>query len=115
MRYDTGELTRLAADLGRASATVTRRASQAVRKAAFDVESRAKRLAPVDTGALRNSISTTVSGGGLAATVGPTVHYGIYQELGTRRMRPHPYMGPAADAVLPGFEAAMAELGANIL
>ena len=112
--WDGSGLYALAADLGKASAQVTQRASQAVRKAAMDVEAAAKRGAPVDTGALRNSISTdtpTV----LSAEIGPTVNYGLYVEMGTSRMAAQPYMGPALAQIEPGFTAAIAQLGGDLL
>src|SRR5579883_1482086 len=85
------------------------RASQAVRKAAFDIEARAKAVVPVRTGNLKNSIQTTIESE-LSTVVGTAVHYAPYVEFGTRRMAPRPYLGPAAEAVRPSFEAAMKEL-----
>ena len=46
----------------------------------------AKKLAPVDTGNLRNSITHTVDGGEPAAYIGTNVEYAPYQELGTIHM-----------------------------
>ena len=113
---DFSELTRLAADLGKASADVTRKASMVVRKSAFDIERFAKTRAPVDTGNLRNSISTAVGSGGLSAEIGPTAHYGIYLEYGTRHISPpRPYMGPATAAVEPSFVEAIEQLGGTFL
>nr|DAF00001.1 MAG TPA: putative tail component [Caudoviricetes sp.] len=115
MDFETGELRRLAVNLGAAGREATQKAQAVVAKAAFDVEARAKSLAPVDTGALRNSIGTDLGGDRLSAVIGPTAAYGIYLELGTRRMAPQPYMGPALDAVEPGFVAAMEQLGGDVL
>lgn len=114
MNWETGELRKLAADLGKASIETTRKAVQVVRKAAADVEAAAKGRAPVDTGALRGSIGTSMHGP-LAAEIGPTVHYGQYVEFGTYKMAAQPYMGPAADQVEPGFVEAMEQLGGEIL
>jgi HK97 gp10 family phage protein len=85
------------------------RASAAVRKAAYDIEAHAKTVVPVDTGNLKNSIQTSVEGD-LTAIVGTHVEYAPYVEYGTRRMAAKPYLGPAAEAVRPGFEAAMKSL-----
>jgi HK97 gp10 family phage protein len=58
----------------------------------------ARRLAPVDTGFLRSTIDWAIVGEGIS---GMTLHvfvgatYGIFQEFGTRKMAPHPYMRPA--------------------
>jgi hypothetical protein len=60
----------------------------------------AYRYVPADTGRLRASLHTEKPGDGFAA--GTDVEYGIYQELGTRRMRAQPYLRPALDEVLRG-------------
>lgn len=60
---------------------------------------RARQLAPVDTGALRDSIDYIVlhgEGGDrseLRITIG--MPYGIYREFGTRNTLPHPFIRPA--------------------
>lgn len=84
-----------------------------VRKTAADIEGDAKRLVPVDTGNLKNSITHQTAGNAYysEAEIGPTADYGIYVELGTSRMTARPYMGPAADRHLPLFEQALGALG----
>ena len=99
----------LAAELSREASQIPHKASQAVAKAAFDTQARARARAPVDTGNLRNSITVDVQG--TEASVGPEADYGIYLEYGTSRMAAQPYMNPAADEVEPGFIDAMAQLG----
>lgn len=81
--------------------------SAEVKKATLDVQARAQQLAPVRTGTLRRSITSQFPSD-LSGRVGPSVHYGIYVEFGTRRMGARPYMRPAAEAVWPGFAAAVA-------
>lgn len=76
--------------------------SALVRKAAFQIEAKAKMLAPVDTGHLRRSIQTAFEGE-LAAVVFVAAEYGIYIELGTRRMRAQPFLLPAAEEVIAKF------------
>ena len=109
----TGDLRGLSVDLGNEAKSVGARVASAVRKTARSIERDAKIMAPVDTGNLKNSISTDVTGDGrtasMRATIGPTAHYGIYQELGTSRMAAQPYLFPAADRHEPGFIAAMAQ------
>ena len=104
---------RVAADLTEQAETLVPRASAVVRKVAFDTEADAKRLAPVDTGNLRNSITTAVSNGGLTAAVVATASYAVYQELGTSRHPPQPFMGPATDRNTPLFHEAMSQLGGD--
>ncbi|MGM8139850.1 HK97-gp10 family putative phage morphogenesis protein [Enterococcus italicus] len=58
---------------------------------------KAKRLAPVDTGYLKGSITTSVELGGLQSTTTPTASYSIYVEYGTRFMAKQPFLKPAFD------------------
>ena len=60
-------------------------------------EGYAKKLAPVDTGNLRNSITHTVDDGEPAAYIGTNVEYAPYQELGTIHMKAHPFLKPAVN------------------
>ncbi len=110
---DWSEVRALAADLSKAGPATARKAQQAVAKSAHDIQAQAK--PPVKTGALKASIGVDITDGGFAAEIGPTVHYGAYVEFGTRRMAPQPYMGPAFDAVAPGFEEAITQIGGEIL
>ena len=70
----------------------------------------AKELAPVDTGNLRNSIDTQMSAEN-EVQVGSNVEYAKYQELGTSRNRPQPYLRPAAEA----NEQTIVEIVASVL
>lgn len=73
-----------------------------VKKAAFDVVARAKTLAPVDTGALKNSIEAKPAGR-LTWEVVVGQEYGVYQEFGTTTNRAQPFLGPAVEAVRASF------------
>lgn len=102
--YDTRNLDRLISN-------IPGKTEEVIKAVAFQVEAIAKRLAPVDTGALRNSIyvrfsdsnpSTTVTVEELpkptnqfSAVIGPSVEYAIYVELGTSFMSAQPYLLPA--------------------
>ena len=86
-----------------------------LRQAATVVRNRAKKLVPVDTGLLRKSIkvyqtkgqrkhfySYSVTGGGMtkkgkASAYMGEAYYGGFIELGTKRMKPHPFLAPAFD------------------
>lgn len=113
-----GEVEQLAARMEASRRMIGQRAARVVRRSAAQVEALSKQNAPVDTGNLRNSITTIMQGDGrfatMQASIGPTAHYGGYVEYGTSRMAPQPYLGPALDAVKPEFEAAMRELGATL-
>lgn len=88
----------------------------AVRAVAFSIQRKAQPRTRLDTGALRSSIYVRVGRGATplpavegdpvrvelpqpadddTAHVGPSVDYGIWQELGTERMAAQPYLGPA--------------------
>lgn len=116
LRIDLDGLGGLRAELRRAGPRTERLAEQALRRIATAIQADAKRAAPVDTGALRNSISTSVTrhGGSVTAEVGPTVHYGGFVELGTSRRAPRPYVGPAFDRHAPEFVEALRTLAREI-
>jgi HK97 gp10 family phage protein len=81
--------------------------SAEVSKAAYAVQAQAQAKAPVLTGTLRRSIHTVIEQGGQRAVVGPNVPYDKIAEFGGRNRAPHPYMRPAAEAVLPQFVASV--------
>lgn len=72
-------------------------ALKGVQRAGELVKGSAKNLSPVDTGALRQSISSTSSSTatGAEAEVGTGVEYAPYVELGTSRQAAQPYLHPA--------------------
>ena len=64
------------------------------------IERMAKTKAPVDTGALKNSIFSAKAGD-LTYKVTAPQHYAIFVEKGTRKMRAQPYLRPSLDAERP--------------
>ena len=110
--FDAREIRRLAVSLGAKAAAVRPEVQTILAKTSADIERDAKINAPVDTGALRNSIGRDLAPG--TAVIGPTVNYGAYVELGTSRMRPQPYLGPATDRHEPAFYAALATLAGGL-
>lgn len=71
---DTGVLDRLVQE-------APDRFARILAAAAFEVEALGKMTAPVDTGALANSIKVHKESD-TAYKIGPSVHYAIYQEMG---------------------------------
>lgn len=72
----------------------------------------AKSNAPVDTGALRQSIRsyTTLSTSSDAEmSVGTDVPYGVHQEFGTSVMPAHPFLRPAIEQTKDQYAAAVAD------
>lgn len=59
-------------------------------------EGYAKRLCPVDTGRLRNSITHVTRPDDNAVYIGTNVEYGPYVEYGTLRQKAQPFLRPAA-------------------
>lgn len=92
------------------AAAMPEKTKAVVAKTAFDVEAHAKNVVPVDTGALKNSISTEFENDGLTAIIAPHMEYAAFVEYGTRRMSAQPYMTPAAEAVRPAFIGAMKQM-----
>ena len=68
---------------------------RALEKCGLTAEGYAKKLAPVDTGNLRNSITHEVDDGEPAVYIGTNVEYAPYQELGTINMTANPFLKPA--------------------
>ena len=109
MKIDSSELRKLEADLGSAGPRVGKKVAAAVRKGGLAVQRTGRANAPRATGDLAASIEATFYGdgrsGGITAVVGPTVRHGMFQERGTSRHAPQPFMGPALDAESPAVVA----------
>lgn len=90
------------------------------------VTAAAKVLSPVDLGGLHNSIMGRVKSGDKLHEGGPRISpvpksnegyvgtallYGIYQEFGTRNMKPQPYLRPAIAQEANGRKAAAVVAG----
>lgn len=112
------EITRLAADITKASGEIYSKASKAVRKAALDAQRYMQQTggagAPRDTGTLANSIhirQETV----LQAAAVTNVFYAPFVAYGTRFMPPNPFDQRALAAIQPGFVKAMEQIGGDIL
>lgn len=101
------DLNKLVVDLGVAGVRVTRDAGLVVVKTAYAIEGTGKAFCPVDTGNLRNGISTTASAALRHAEIGPVADYAPHVEGGTSKMAPHAFMGPALDIQTPGFVSAL--------
>lgn len=110
--FDASELRSLGHDLTKAGAKAQAGARMVVAKTAADITADAKAFAPVDTGNLRASIGHDLfdTSGETGAEIGPTTNYGGFVEWGTSRMAPQPYLGPAFDRRIPGFEKALGDM-----
>lgn len=66
-----------------------------VKQNGAELQVRAQRNAPVDTGNLKRSVRLDISDRGLTAESEATAEYAPYVEWGTRYMEAQPYMRPA--------------------
>lgn len=73
---------------------------------AMQIQAGAAGAAPVDTGALKNSIQAREINAQLMR-VEDGVKYGIFQELGTSRSIAKHFLGRATEAAFPDFERRM--------
>lgn len=72
---------------------ITEKLSEGVAGSCKVVEADAKAMCPVDTGELRKSITSEVSG--TTGVVGTNKEYAMYVEFGTYKMAAQPYLVPA--------------------
>jgi len=89
-----------------------KKVAKQISESALNIQREAKRRCPVDTGALRNSITVDFYGD-MSAQIGPHMPYAQYVEFGTRKMRAQPYLFPAYEEEKPrlmeGIEKAIKE------
>lgn len=79
---------------------IKQEADNILKNTSLRVEKRAKYYAPYDTGYLEQNIMAEPQGN-LAYTVTSKAEYSVYQEWGTRKMPPHPFMIPAMEQEKP--------------
>ena len=68
---------------------------QVVKHNGSELQTKAQRNAPVDTGNLKRSIGLGIRDSGMTAEVEPAAEYAPYVEFGTRFMNAQPFVGPA--------------------
>lgn len=73
-------------------------------------EGYAKGYAPVDTGNLRNSISHTAENNFRTVVIGTNVYYAPFQELGTSKIKAHPYLRPAIENHIKDYQAVLEQV-----
>lgn len=81
-----------------------------VKQNGAEMQSRAQRNAPVDTGNLKRSIGLDIMDAGLTAKVEPTAEYAPYLEYGTRFMEAQPFVKPAFHEQKEQFKSDMDKL-----
>lgn len=111
MPLDMSQVAALGADLKGASRGIKKEASKTVRESAKAVERGAKARAPKDTGTLAAEIYSATRGSSAQITA-PT-RYAQFNEYGTSRMAPQPFMIPALEAEAPQFTKKLEDAAAN--
>lgn len=86
------------------------KAAEIIKRIAIKVQQQAQELAPLKTGALKNSLLAEEKDGKLSWWVHDGVEYGIYQELGTSRFAAHPFLTPAVESLREEFEESFKEI-----
>lgn len=86
---------------------------KAVKETLFEIETHAKLKAPVDTGLLRTSYQTELTGRGEGAVFTNT-EYAPHVEFGTHKMAAQPHLGPAAETARPNFMRRMQAIGSML-
>ena len=75
-----------------------------------ELQNKAKRMAPVDTGTLKRSIGLEITEAGMTAEVEATAEYAPYVEYGTRFMKAQPYIRPSLEEQKKSFENDLSKL-----
>lgn len=87
-----------------ASDTKKAKLQTVIKKNAANLQRRAVRKVPVDTGFLKRSIQPpSFSSDGMYAVVRATAEYAPYVEYGTRFMAAQPFLGPAYNEIRQQF------------
>ncbi len=113
MKFDASEVTELAFDIGKAPGEVIRKGTVLIAKTAYDIERDMKILAAVDSGNMRDGVSTDARG--LWAEIGPVAEYSEFVDGGTSTQAPQPFVGPAADRNIPGLISGFGQIVGDIL
>ncbi len=118
--FDSSEVRKLAADLELGRQRVGRDVSRTVRAAAERVKSGAQGKAPVGaTGDLRGSIGVSLMGDGrsvgMSAAIEAKIRYAYFNEFGTAKMAPQPFMGPALQEEAPRFAEELSKALGGVL
>jgi HK97 gp10 family phage protein len=84
-----------------------------VQETILGIESTAKIRCPVDTGALRASIQSEMTGD-TSGVVGTNIEYAPFVEFGTSKMAAQPYMTPAAEGERRHYMKKMTDLESRL-
>lgn len=105
MPADVSDLKKLATELRNVRKDVTADTLKITRDSGERIQKKAKATAPVETGELRNSIKVSKSRSrqNISVTVTAESDHAVFQEFGTTRNPPRPFMRPALEAEIEPF------------
>lgn len=107
--FDFSELYKLIDDIARDISIASGKAEEAVADATERLYAQAKAAAPVDTGALRDAVRR--DSGGLSRRVHTGgIRQAFFQEYGTSKMAPQPYLMVYADQAWSDLEQTLLRL-----
>jgi HK97 gp10 family phage protein len=112
---DVSQLEVLAADLARAGINIRNPVGGELRTAAKEIRRKGRELVRKRTGRTARSITYQSRKRGLQFEVGPTWFVGRFLEHGTVKMRPYPFMAPAAAQQVVTLPDRIAEAAANAM
>lgn len=98
--------------LPQASQAVREGVATALEKFALDVEAQATVNTPVDTGTLKNSLSTEISD--TSIRLHWAAPYAAYVEFGTRHMEGQHFVTDAVENCTPALQAALADIESRL-
>lgn len=81
-----------------------------VKKNGAEMQKKAQKEAPIDSGHLHDVIFLEITDGGMTAEVESTAEYAAYQEYGTRFMKGKPHIRPAFDEQKGKFKSDLGKL-----
>lgn len=81
-----------------------------VKKNGAEMQKKAQKEAPIDSGHLHDVIFLEITDGGMTAEVESTAEYAGYQEYGTRFMKGKPHIRPAFDEQKGKFKSDLGKL-----
>ena len=118
MQIDVSGIRELSADLTKAGPKARERVVAATRTSGNKVKADMQAGAPKRTGELASSVTMSLygaGGGSVAAVVGPTARYGIFQEIGTVHHAPQPFAQPALNKNAGPYEQALGKAVEDLL
>lgn len=114
MSLDMSQVAALGGRISASAAVAAKEATKALTQSAKNVERGAKSRAPKDTGELSGAVYSATRGGRTAQIIAPT-RYAMFNEYGTSKMAPQPFMAPALEAESAAYIASVETIGAAAL